>query len=119
MDPRDPSGLDGLVLLGETPLSDDEKRFGQMHARKDLHACWHPISAVDVAIEERYRTRLRTITSEARAALKSLVQGLNQADDAAGWVIETEEREDVVLEDLVHAAGHPSLLARVEAWSSW
>ncbi|ESU46710.1 hypothetical protein K7395_22910 [Streptomyces filamentosus] len=53
--------------------------------------------------------------------LKSLVQWFNTADQAAGWVIETEEREDIslVLEELAQVAGHPSLVMEVDAWREW
>ncbi|WP_239008590.1 hypothetical protein [Streptomyces sp. Tue 6075] len=57
----------------------------------------------------------------ARKVLKSLVQWFNTADRAAGWVIETEEREDIglVLEELAHVAGHPSLVMEADEWREW
>ncbi|MGW4251849.1 hypothetical protein [Streptomyces californicus] len=57
----------------------------------------------------------------ARKVLKALVQWFNAADQAAGWVIETEEREDVcrVLEELAHVAGHPSLVLEADDWREW
>ncbi|MER6768432.1 hypothetical protein ABT389_01515 [Streptomyces bacillaris] len=57
----------------------------------------------------------------ARKVLKSLVLWFNTADQAAGWVIETEEREDIclVLEELAHVAGHPSLVMEADDWREW
>ncbi|WP_258311969.1 hypothetical protein ACQ9ZG_11580 [Streptomyces araujoniae] len=56
-----------------------------------------------------------------RKVLKSLVLWFNTADQAAGWVIETEERECIcfVLEELAHVAGHPSLVMEVDDWREW
>ncbi|WP_339153041.1 hypothetical protein WID27_24370 [Streptomyces sp. F41] len=56
-----------------------------------------------------------------RKVLKSLVLWFNTADQAAGWVIETEEREDIclVLEELAHVARHPSLVMEADDWREW
>ncbi|NGO86439.1 hypothetical protein GPA20_23280 [Streptomyces sp. 196(2019)] len=45
----------------------------------------------------------------------------NTADRAADWVIETEEREDIclVIEELAHVAGHPSLAMEADDWREW
>jgi len=57
----------------------------------------------------------------ARAALKALVSWLNEADSLAGGIIETEEREDIylVLEEIAHVAGHPSLVEEAANWATW
>lgn len=58
---------------------------------------------------------------DARAVLRSCVLWFNGADAAAGFVIETEEREDVmrVLEELAFVARQPSLLQEVDSWRDW
>jgi hypothetical protein len=57
----------------------------------------------------------------ARATLKRLVTWLNQADQAAGNPIETEEREDVVrvLGEMAFVARHPSLINEIDGWRTW
>lgn len=56
-----------------------------------------------------------------RAVLKALVTWLNQADEAAGNPIETEEREDLmrVLGEMAFVARHPTLVDEVDAWRDW
>lgn len=57
----------------------------------------------------------------ARAVLKHLVTWLNEADEAAGHPIETEEREDVilVLGEMAFVARQPTLMDEVDAWRAW
>lgn len=57
----------------------------------------------------------------ARKILKDLVLWFNHADDEAGGVIETEEREDIflVLEEIAHVARHPALLQEADSWRDW
>lgn len=59
--------------------------------------------------------------AEVRSILKETVLWLNEADEAAGGVIETDEREDLfaVLEDMAHAAGQPALVAEIDMWRTW
>lgn len=54
----------------------------------------------------------------ARKALTALTAWLKEADERAGLVLETEEREDIhlVLEEIAYVAKHPSLLGEVEDW---
>lgn len=56
-----------------------------------------------------------------RRELKSLVRWINNADAEAGYVIETEEREDIcrVLDEITHVARQPSLMSEVDAWRDW
>jgi hypothetical protein len=57
----------------------------------------------------------------ARKIVKDLVLWFNEADDQAGGVIETEEREDIflVLEEITHVARHPSLMQEADSWREW
>lgn len=57
----------------------------------------------------------------ARAVLRACVDGFNAADEAAGGVIETQEREDIcaALEDLAWLAGHPDLAQEADGWRRW
>lgn len=54
----------------------------------------------------------------ARAELKKLVTWFNKADADAGWVIETEEREDVfrVVEEIAFVARHRGLVMEANDW---
>ena len=56
-----------------------------------------------------------------RAALKSCVEWFNAADERAGGVIETEEREDIfaVLEEMAHVARQKNLVEEIDAWRDW
>ena len=56
-----------------------------------------------------------------RAILKAVIIWFNKADDAAGSVIETQEREDIMsaLEGLAYAAKQPSLMDEMDAWRTW
>lgn len=58
---------------------------------------------------------------DVRAVLKKTVQWFNEADEAAGGVIETEEREDIcaVLEEMAVVARQKSLMDEIDAWRSW
>jgi hypothetical protein len=126
-------------------------------------------AAVRLAREERYRTRLRTLTwsqllaetpfqhwspsppypppaftaeagaairkacealsalgprprrADARTILKACVQWFNEADERAGRVIETEEREDIcaVLGDMAYVARQRGLVDEIDQWRDW
>lgn len=56
-----------------------------------------------------------------RAILKRTVEWFNAADEQAGGVIETEEREDIcmALEEIAFAARQPTLAAEIDAWREW
>jgi hypothetical protein len=56
-----------------------------------------------------------------RAVLKSCVQWFNDADERAGGVIETEEREDicVTLQELAFVAGQKALFDEMDNWRTW
>jgi hypothetical protein len=45
----------------------------------------------------------------------------NKADEAAGGVIETEEREDIcaALEELAFVAGQKILVDEIDTWREW
>ncbi len=56
-----------------------------------------------------------------RKVLKAFVSDLNNADAAAGGVIETEEREDIfiTLDEMCIVVNHPSLIDEVNDWRTW
>jgi hypothetical protein len=59
--------------------------------------------------------------AEVRAVLKRCVQWFNDADERAGGVIETEEREDIcaVLEELAYVARQKGLVEEIDSWRAW
>jgi hypothetical protein len=59
--------------------------------------------------------------AEARAILKRTVEWFNAADEEAGGVIETEEREDIcmALEEIAFAARQPALAGEIDRWREW
>lgn len=56
-----------------------------------------------------------------RAVLRKTVEWFNRADEDAGHVIETEEREDIcmALEEIAFAARQPTLAAEIDEWREW
>lgn len=58
---------------------------------------------------------------DVRRALRECVEWFNNADDHAGGVIETEEREDIcaTLEELAHVAKQPMLVSEIKEWRTW
>lgn len=117
---RQRTRLKGLTLeqlLSETPLADwspsppfPPPAFTNAARTKLREAC--------VELE---RLGARPRKGEVRAVLKALVLWLNEADRAAGEVIETEEREELcaALEEIAFAARQPSLAAEIDDWRSW
>lgn len=59
--------------------------------------------------------------AEVRVVLKRCVEWFNAADERAGGVIETEEREDIcdVLEEIAFVAKQPSLVDEIDEWRTW
>ncbi len=59
--------------------------------------------------------------AEVRAILKHTVEWFNNADEKAGGVIETEEREDIcaVLEEMAHVACQKALVDEIDEWREW
>jgi hypothetical protein len=59
--------------------------------------------------------------AEVRAILKKAVRWFNEADERAGGVIETEEREDIcaVLEEIAYVARQPALVEEIDMWREW
>jgi hypothetical protein len=59
--------------------------------------------------------------ADVRAILKKTVIWFNEADEKAGDVIETEEREDIcaVLEEMAHVARQRVLVDEIDAWREW
>jgi hypothetical protein len=56
-----------------------------------------------------------------RSILRRCVEWFNEADKAAGEVIETEEREDIcaVLEEMAFVAKQKSLVDEIDDWRAW
>lgn len=59
--------------------------------------------------------------ADVRAVLKKTVLWFNEADEKAGGVIETEEREDIcaVLEEMAHVARQKALVEEIDEWREW
>jgi hypothetical protein len=59
--------------------------------------------------------------ADVRAILKKTVVWFNEADENAGHVIETEEREDIcaVLEEMAHVARQKVLVDEIDEWRDW
>jgi hypothetical protein len=59
--------------------------------------------------------------ADVRAILKKTVLWFNDADEKAGGVIETEEREDIcaMLEEMAHVARQRALAGEMDEWRSW
>jgi hypothetical protein len=59
--------------------------------------------------------------ADVRAILKKTAIWFNKADEKAGGVIETEEREDVfaVLEEMAHVARQKALVDEIDEWREW
>lgn len=110
-------GLTLETLLAETPFENwspsppyPPQEFTQA-ARAAIHAACREIQALG---EEPRRPAVRKI-------LKATVEWFNHADEAAGHVIETEEREDIVaaLEEIAHAAKQKALVDEIDEWRDW
>ncbi|BCA59342.1 hypothetical protein [Sphingomonas sp. HMP6] len=59
--------------------------------------------------------------ADVRTVLKKTVIWFNEADEKAGGVIETEEREDIcaVLEEMAHVARQKVLVEEIDEWREW
>jgi hypothetical protein len=59
--------------------------------------------------------------ADARKILRDCVEWFNAADERAGGVIETEEREDIcaVLEEMAHVAKQKTLVNEIDNWRTW
>jgi hypothetical protein len=59
--------------------------------------------------------------AEVRAVLKTCVEWFNAADERAGGVIETEEREDIcaMLEEMAFVARQKDLVDELDQWRNW
>lgn len=110
-------GLTWERLLSESPFArwDPSPPFPPAEFRDAAAARVHE------ACRELQALGAKPRKAAARKALKELMLWLNDADDRAGGVIETEEREDIhlVLEEIAHVARHPSLMEEVGLWRDW
>jgi hypothetical protein len=59
--------------------------------------------------------------SDVRRLLRECVEWFNRANEQAGGVIETEERENIcaLLEEMAFVARHRSLVNEIDSWRSW
>ena len=59
--------------------------------------------------------------ADVRAVLKNTVEWFNEADEEAGGVIETEEREDIcaALEEMAFVARQKGLADEIDGWRNW
>lgn len=110
-------GLTFEQLLSETPFENwspsppfPPEGFTAA-ARAALHAACRDIQALG---DKPRKTEVRKV-------LKRTVEWFNAADEAAGNVIETEEREDIMtaLEEIAHAARHKALVPEIDEWRDW
>lgn len=110
-------GLTLEKLLSETPFENwspsppyPPEDFTKA-ARAALHTACRDIQALG---DKPRKAAVRQI-------LKRTVEWFNAADEAAGNVIETEEREDIMaaLEEIAHAAKHKALVPEIDEWRDW
>ena len=59
--------------------------------------------------------------ADVRLVLKKTVLWFNEADEKAGGIIETEEREDIcaILEEMAHVARQKILVDEIDEWREW
>ncbi|MDF0580797.1 hypothetical protein [Bradyrhizobium yuanmingense] len=104
-------------LLAETPLD----RWGRSPP-------FPPVEFTEAAREticNAYRELRELGTSPPKARVRSIlrrcVEWFNEADKAAGGVIETKEREDIctVLEEMAFVAKQKSLVDKIDTWREW
>jgi hypothetical protein len=67
------------------------------------------------------RSRHKAAKQDVRRLLKACVEWFNTANDRAGGVIATEEREDIcaALEEMAYVARQPTLMSEVDRWRAW
>ena len=104
-------------LLGETPFERwtpsppfPSAEFAHL-ARKVVHDTCRALSSLGSKPRK----------PEVRRILRECVEWFNQADEQAGGVIETEEREDIcnVLEEMIYITRHKSLIKEIDEWRTW
>jgi hypothetical protein len=110
-------GLTLETLLGETPFArwSPSPPFPPEDFTKDARAAIHAACRDIQALGDKPRK------ADVRKVLKRTMEWFNAADEAAGNVIETEEREDImaVLEEIAHAAKHKALVPEIDDWRDW
>ena len=113
--PEDPVEL-SVTDLGTRPLEPSETALLAIYDDD-----WAPGARVHQTCRVLEQLDRRPRRSELRGEVLDLVTWFNEADDRAGWVIETEEREDVhrVLEDICHAGRHPGVLDEALQAATW
>jgi hypothetical protein len=104
-------------LLSETPF--DRWSPSPPFPPEDFtHAARNVIRDACIALQDLGPKPRR---ADVRTILKKTVQWFNEADEKAGGVIETEEREDIcaVLEEMAHIARQKVLVDEIDAWREW
>ncbi|PKP80683.1 MAG: hypothetical protein CVT79_13760 [Alphaproteobacteria bacterium HGW-Alphaproteobacteria-18] len=110
-------GLTWEQLLAETPFERwvSSPPFPDAEFTQKARVVIHDTCIVLRELGQRPRK------SDVRKVLKGCVEWFNNADELAGGVIETEEREDIygVLEEIAHVARQKSLVDEIDAWRTW
>jgi hypothetical protein len=110
-------GLTWEQLLGETPFErwSSSPPFPPEEFTRDARNVVHDTCRALRALGSKPRK------ADVRRLLRECVEWFNKADEQAGGVIETEEREDIcaVLEEIAYVARQKSLVDEIDDWRSW
>jgi hypothetical protein len=110
-------GLTWEKLLGETPFKrwSSSPPFPSAEFTREARDVVHDTCRALRALGSKPRK------SEVRGLLRKCVEWFNTADEQAGGVIETEEREDicVVLEEMAYVARQKALVDEIDNWRTW
>jgi len=105
------------ILLGETPFQrwtpspPYPPNDFTIAAREVVHQACRDLAALGDKPKRK----------DVRVILKACVEWFNEADEKAGNVIETEEREDIcaVFEEVAFVARQRALVDEIDEWRSW
>jgi hypothetical protein len=110
-------GLTWEQLLGETPFErwSSSPPFPSAEFTREARNVVHGTCRALRALGSKPRK------PEVRRLLRECVEWFNKADEHAGGVIETEEREDIcaVLEEMAYVARQKSLVDEFDNWRTW
>jgi hypothetical protein len=104
-------------LLAETPF----ERWGRSPPFPPAEFTEAARETICDAYRELRELGTRPPKASVRSILRRCVEWFNEADKAAGGVIETEEREDIyaVLEEMAFVAKQKSLVDEIDIWREW
>lgn len=104
-------------LLAETPL----ERWSESPPFPSAEFTSRARNAIHEACNALKALGPKPRKAHVRAVLKACVEWFNEADEREGGVIETEEREDILLalEEMVYVARQRGLVEEVERWRDW